>query len=127
LPTVPMNVLVPAIAALAGALIGSLAPIVVGIMQSQAEQRRERMRLATQLAIEDNRVAMQRAQLQPGRHSIPPLSLYVLYHADMLELLSTGRAVTPEDVRRVRERSRAVMDATEESQAEDPKSPQRPR
>jgi hypothetical protein len=121
-----MNVLVPAIAALAGALIGSLGPMVVGVVQSRAEHKRERMRLATQLGIEDNRVAMERAKLVPGRYEIPPLSLYVVYHADMLKLVAKGKTITPGDIAKARKRSRALVDATETEQAADPKSPQPP-
>ncbi len=120
-----MNVLVPALAALAGALVGSLAPIVVGIIQSRAEHRRERMRLAVTLAIDDQRGAIQLMKVT-GTDSIPPLSTYVAYHADMLALVATGKSITPEDMRRARERSRARMEAVEGAQAADPKSQQPP-
>jgi hypothetical protein len=126
MPEIPMNVLVPAVAALAGAFVGSLGPMVVGIIQSRAEHRRERMRLAAQLAIEDHRAAIEFVKLQ-GRGSIQPLSTYVAYHADVLALVATGKSITPEDVVRLRVRSRAVIDAVESAQADDPKSPQRPR
>jgi hypothetical protein len=125
MPSIPMSVLVPALAALAGAFIGSLAPMVVGIIQSRSEQRRERMRLAVQLAVEDHHAAIELVKLN-RRGSIPPLSTYVAYHADVLALVARGKPITPEDIVATRERSRAVMDAVEEKQAADPKSPQRP-
>jgi hypothetical protein len=123
--TVPMSVLVPAVAALAGAFIGSLGPMVVGIIQSRAERKRERMRLAAMLAIDDQRAAIEMVKLtRPG--SIPPLSTFVAYHADVLALVAKGRSITPENMVELRERARAVMDAVKGAQAEDPKSPQRP-
>jgi hypothetical protein len=125
MPAIPMSVLVPAVAALAGAFVGSLGPLLVGIIQSRAEHRRERMRLAATLAIDDQRAAIELVKLS-RRGSIPPLSTYVAYHADVLALVATGKSITPEDMVRVRERSRAVMDAVEGAQAEDPQSPQRP-
>jgi len=123
MPEIPMNVLVPAAAALAGAFVGSLGPLVVGIIQARSEHRRERMRLAATLAVDDQRAAIELLKLT-RRGSIPPLSAYVAYHADVLALVARGKSITPEDMIRARERSRAVMDAVEGAQAEDPKSPQ---
>src|SRR5579863_7534514 len=95
LATISVNVLVPAAAALAGALIGSLAPIVVGLIQSRAEHKRERMRLVTQLAIEDHKAAIELVKLN-RRGAIPPLSTYVAYHADVLALVAAGKSITPQ-------------------------------
>jgi hypothetical protein len=120
-----MSVLVPAIAALAGAFIGSLGPLVIGVIQSRAEHKRERLRLATQLAVEDHKMAVEMVKLN-RRGGVPPLSVYVAYHADLLAVLATGKLITPEDVAGARERSRAVLDAVDEAQAADPKSQQRP-
>jgi hypothetical protein len=89
--TVEMSIWVPAISALAGAVVGSIAPIVLGVIQTKAEHRRERMRLATQLAIEDHHANIEIAKINRGKAWIPPLSLRVAYHADLLELLATGK------------------------------------
>jgi hypothetical protein len=94
---VPMNVLVPAASALVGVLIGSITPIVNGWMQARFEHRRERMRLATQLAIEDYRVAMEKAKNGRPGTLVPPLSLFVVYHTLLLERIASGKQLTPED------------------------------
>jgi hypothetical protein len=112
MPEIPMNVLVPAFAALAGALIGSLAPVVVGIIQSRAEHKRERMRLAATLAIDDQRAAIEIVKLN-GHGSIPPLSTFVAYHADVLALVAAGKSITPKDMIELRKRGRAVTAAVE--------------
>jgi len=89
--TLPMSVWVPVIAALAGGLIASVAPIVVGLVQSHAEHRRELLRLATQLAIEENNAALAAVKLMPGKSaSITPTALNLVFHLKLLTLLAKG-------------------------------------
>ncbi len=66
----------------------------LGIIQSRSESRRERVRLAAQLAIEDHKVAFEMAKLM-GRGEVPPLSMYLVYHAELLKLVASGAEVTP--------------------------------
>jgi len=122
MPSTEMSVWVPAIAALLGALIGSIAPIVVGIIQSQAEHRRERLRLATQLAIEDYKDKIEHArriaQASGGRRSVgvSPISALLTYHVDVLELLAKGKQIAPADFVALRKRAGAVHDALVQQQ-----------
>ena len=109
--TVQMSVWVPVIAALAGGLVASIAPIVLGLIQSRAEHRRELLRLSTQLAIEDNKAALEKARMARGRVAIAPLSLSLNYHMRLLNLLATGNAISTPEVIELRDQCRALFEA----------------
>jgi uncharacterized membrane-anchored protein YhcB (DUF1043 family) len=64
--TAEINVWISALSALAGALIGSVSPVVVGLLNARAESRRERLRLAVQMAIDDHKHMMDEARAKSG-------------------------------------------------------------
>ncbi len=107
--------LITAGAALLGALCGSLAPIVVGRMNTTAESRREHLRIATQLALAEHQHLMDQARATANRAGGPipvaPIAATFDYHLELLRLAEIGRSLEPEDFVRLRQRSKLVMDA----------------
>jgi hypothetical protein len=88
--TAEINVWIPTPSALAGALIGSVSPVVVGLLNARAESRRERLRLAVQMAIEDHKHMMDeaRAKAKSGvTVGVPPISAVLAYHVEVRDLL----------------------------------------
>ena len=85
------NVWMPFLSALFGAIIGSATSVLVVVVQTRAEHKRERLRLAVQAAIEDHKRIYDLATRQGRAYIIQPLSSYIHYHASILELLDKGR------------------------------------
>jgi hypothetical protein len=107
--TIQMSVWVPVIAALAGGLIASIAPIFVGVIQSRTERSRELLRLATQLAVEENRAALELIKFMGRNASISPIALNLAYHVGLLKLLSEGRPIAPEAVAALKTRTNELF------------------
>ena len=108
------NILVPTIAALVGALVGSISPIVVGLLNARAESRRERLRMAVRVAIEDyqHMTTMAQAKANAGTAvNIPPISAVLAYHVEIMELLHVGGNLEPRDLVALRDRAKASFDA----------------
>lgn len=93
--SVQMSVWVPVIAALAGGLIGSIAPVLVGILQARAEQRRELVRLATQLAVEEKKAAIAFLHGTNASGSVSPIALNLVYLLGLLKLLDRRESISP--------------------------------
>ncbi len=91
-------------AAVAGALIGSLAPAVVALLNSRAETRRERMRIATQLALADHHRIMAEAQAADPFGAVEPVAATFVHHLQLLELTAKGSMkLKPQDLQYLRE------------------------
>jgi hypothetical protein len=111
---IPEAVWVPAVSALSGALIGSISPVVAGLLNSRAEARRERLRLAVQLALYDHKHLMEDARVKAkagARVGVPPVSAVLAYHAEVLETFEASGELTPEDFLRLGKGNKAVFDA----------------
>lgn len=114
------NLWVPIVAALGGVLIGSLAPIVIGVLNAGAETRRERLRLAVQLAIEDHRhlraSAVAAARLSGREPGVSPIAAVFAYHAAVLETFQKKKKVTPTELAKLYREAEATYDAMIEAQ-----------
>jgi hypothetical protein len=109
-----VNVWLPVVSALGGALIGSLAPITVGLLNSHAEARRERLRLAVQLALEDYKHlradAVEAARRTGKLAGVSPIAAVFAYHADVLNTFNKKGELTPEDLVQLNKRAEATYD-----------------
>lgn len=85
-----MDSLLPLATGFIGALIGSATSVITIYIQNKAQAKRERMKVATQLAIEDHRIAHEAAKGFSGTTAIAPISTYVYFHALVLEALESG-------------------------------------
>jgi len=95
--------LVPALAALAGALIGSLASIVGTIVQARSQRRLELSRLAVQAAVEEQKRHFEHlhASAQGRPFSMPPLTAYLALHSQIVRAIDGGN-LTPERLARIK-------------------------
>lgn len=82
-----MDPLLTALIGLFGALIGAGASVVTIAIQSHHQTRRERMKLIADLAIEDHRIATDLVKANPAGGAVPPLSLYLDYHASIARIV----------------------------------------
>ena len=112
------NVLLPAITGLLGALIGSLGSIVTSLFQSRAEHRRERVRLAVQLAIEQHRIWADVDKVKGGESQAPVLTL--LSYFDMLAEMTSGRTISPDILAEQYGRFMQMRETLEDLRAADP-------
>jgi hypothetical protein len=113
--TAELNVWIPVLSALAGALIGSVSPVVVGLINARAEGRRERLRLAVQMAIEDHKhlfaMAQEKARTYGQTVGVPPISAVLAYHVEVLEAFQKAGTLEPEDFVTLRARAKASYEA----------------
>lgn len=118
-PTTPIpeiSIWVPVISALAGGLIASIAPIIVAWRNDRAETRRERVRLAVQLAITDHAhlyaVAKDTAAAHRGATiGFPPMSAVLAFHLQLIDALITTNNLGSVDFTAIQERAKKSYDA----------------
>lgn len=77
-----------AVAALIGGAIGAAASLGGGWIQQHHQSRRERVRVAADLAIANYKESMEIAKKYYGR--VSSLTAFVVYQAEFLEFLSKG-------------------------------------
>ncbi len=78
---------VPLLSALAGAIIGSAASIATIIIQARLSDRRERIKQAGMMALEEYKMRV--VHIRPGSPMMP-LPLFVHYHLQMLDALENN-------------------------------------
>jgi hypothetical protein len=103
-----MNAVYVALVGLAGALIGSLSSIVVMLIQSRVTERRERIRQAMTLALED--LKLQVAHAPPGT-AVFPISIY-LYHQMQVLKATEENDLTPDRLRSIANSDDALIRVT---------------
>lgn len=100
-------VYIPLISALVGALIGSISSVAAIYIQSRITDRRERLRIVADLAVQD-----WKAQLDVARASgraVPPLVLTFVYYWDLVAAAGKDD-LTPELLRAITDRNDRVFD-----------------
>jgi hypothetical protein len=87
---------VPLFSALAGAIIGSLSSIATILIQAKISDRRERLRQAALLAMEEFKI-----QIEHGRGKfVLPFSSFLHHHIATLQAVEEGN-LTPERLRQI--------------------------
>jgi hypothetical protein len=99
---------VPLFSALAGAVIGSLSSIATIFIQAKIGERRERIRQAAMLALEEFKTHI--AQRPPGG-TVPPISIYVHHQLAILNAIEKND-LTPERLRQIAANDEALIAAT---------------
>jgi hypothetical protein len=97
-----------AIAALLGALLGAAASVGAMIIQQRHQNRRDLLKIATDLAREDWKNRFEIIAKQGGE--MPPISVFVRYHHRVLLLLADGK-FSPSAVQALGEEQEAVLAA----------------
>jgi endoglucanase Acf2 len=80
------NVWIPLLSAFAGAVIGSLTTIGGLFIQAHFQDKREKMKIAFEAAIEDHKVAIDVAKTNLRPTTVAPLAAYICYHTKMTDL-----------------------------------------
>ena len=91
-----MNIYVPLISALIGALIGAGASVLTVIVQAHFQNKRELVKEAVALAIEDWKTRLAIVTQKGG--SALPLAVFVQYHTKLIQLAEKGQ-ITPDAIR----------------------------
>ncbi|MGC2080672.1 MAG: hypothetical protein WA728_32590 [Xanthobacteraceae bacterium] len=97
---------VPLLSALAGALIGSFSSIAAIYIQAKSSERRERIRQALTLAMED--IKNQLANAKPGT-GVYPISIYLHHHLAVLRAIEKNK-YTPERLREIAAADEGLME-----------------
>jgi hypothetical protein len=103
------NTMNTTIAGLLGALIGSGASLLGLAIQQHYQTKRERLKIAADLALSEFKHDLELAN-NSGGGLIAPISVYVIYHARMLEEMSKG-CITPETIKMLSEERNNIMAA----------------
>jgi hypothetical protein len=99
---------VPLLSALAGAVIGSLSSIATIYIQAKVGERRERIRQAAMLALED--VKLQVAHAKPGT-AVFPITIYLHHQLAVLKAIEEND-LTPDRLRKIAAANHALVTAT---------------
>ena len=99
---------VPLLSALAGALIGSLTSIATIYIQGRTSERRERIRQASTMAMEQ--LKLQAEHAPPGT-GIFPISIYLHNQLAVLDALEKNK-LTPDRLREIAAENQALIDTT---------------
>ncbi|MEQ1546439.1 hypothetical protein [Methyloglobulus sp.] len=97
------------IAALLGALIGSSASIVTMIIQQRYQNKRELLKIAADLALQDYKRRFDLLK-DNGEGRMPPISAFVHYQMQVLEHMSAG-SFNPETIKSLSEEYEHILDA----------------
>jgi hypothetical protein len=96
---------VPLLSALAGAIIGSLSSIATILIQAKISDRRERLRQAALLAMEEFKIHIANGQ---GKNVLP-FSSFLHHHIAVLQAVEDG-TLTPERLRQISIADDAIAD-----------------
>jgi len=101
---------IPLLSGLIGALIGASASIATIIVQSRSQNKRERIKMAAQIAMEDVKISMEIALKSGKRTAIPAPTVYLHYHMKLMELLENNNldSIT---LRLLTEENRKIIDS----------------
>jgi len=112
-----MNIYVPLVSALVGALIGAAASVVTVIVQARYQTKRELVKDAIALALEDWKTRLSLVT-QKGGVALP-LAVFVQYHTKLIQLAEQG-AITPESIRALNEEQELLIATIREVHREKP-------
>lgn len=85
------QIYIPLISGLVGAVIGAVASIVTVWVQAKTQDRREKIRHAAELALEDYKLQLDLARKSGKQVSIPPVVLFLHYHLGLMDLMENGK------------------------------------
>ena len=107
------EIYIPLISGFVGALIGAFASITTIWIQAKIQDKRERLRHAADLALEDYKLNLDMANNSGEKYSAPPIVLFLHYHLKLMELMEKGD-VTPENLKKLAEENSQISKVTRE-------------
>ena len=103
-----------AVAALLGALIGAAASIFTIIIQQRYQNKRELLKIASELALADYKRRFDMLEKMGGSGKMPPISAFVHYHVQVLEHMAAG-TFTPETIQALSKENDHILSAYTEA------------
>ena len=94
------NVWIPLLSALIGAVIGAASSIGAMWVQQRAQSRREKLKLASEMALADHRGAYEAAAAAGVKGQLLPIMTWQHLHFEVLSALESGK-LTTEDIERI--------------------------
>jgi len=108
------DIYIPLFSALVGALIGAMASIITMWAQARIQDRREKIRHAADLALEDYKLQIDMANKSGRQASIPPVVLFLHYYLELMNLMEKGK-LTPERLKELSEKNAEIEQAINEA------------
>jgi hypothetical protein len=93
-----------AIAALVGAAIGSMSSIATIYIQSKIRDRRDKLKQAYDLALEDYKIQIESARRSGVQTAVLPITAFVYHHLQVMNALERDE-LTPEKMREITTKS----------------------
>jgi hypothetical protein len=111
-----MDKLLPLFAGLFGALLGAGASIITTYIQNNAQNKRERMKIVSQLAMDDFKLSIDRARdcaKAMGKSiGMAPAVCYVHFYLNILDLLEAGELNENTIIKTIKD-NKKILDAIE--------------
>ena len=101
-----------------GAVIGAAGAVLTVLIKEKYQSRRERSRLAVELATRDYELALENSKRIPGKVRVYPLTSYLLYHLLLLQKLEKPD-LTPDELKDVFREHDRIDKIIEESQRQE--------
>ncbi|HFD33056.1 MAG TPA: hypothetical protein ENJ28_10190 [Gammaproteobacteria bacterium] len=106
------NVLIPLIAGLAGAILGALSSIVVILIQQKAQSKRDRLKLACEMAAQDRKHGIELAQANGSNAKAMPVVVFQHFHLEIIKAMESGK-LTDKKLIEIKEKNKALIAALE--------------
>src|SRR4030042_3556644 len=112
---------IPLVSGLLGALVGSASSLAAIFMQTRAQQRRERLRLVIEAAMQEHRSVLELMKLPGGPTSIQPLPSYIYYHLRFMNLIEESH-LSPDSMKELDKEMAEVYQVCKEPTRKDSNS-----
>lgn len=105
-------VLIPLISGFVGTLVGALASISTIIIQQRAQSKRDRVKLACEMAKHEHQLGFEVAKLKGKAATIQPLSIFQQYHYEVLRAMESG-TLNGDNLVKIKKKNAEVMQTLE--------------
>ena len=103
-----MEIYLPLVTGLIGAIIGAASSVITIVIQTRIADKRERVKMITELALQDQKNGLEVA-IQSGKpNSIMPLVTFIHYHSELVKLLENDQ-LTPENLAALSKKNETVL------------------
>ena len=110
------EVLIPLISGLVGALVGALSSIVTLWLQLKSQAKRDRLKLASEMARDEHEYHYKIARDKPGNYYLAPVVTYQQFHYRVLEALESG-TLGKKEIERIKLENKKLTKAIKELDA----------
>ena len=107
------KVLIPLLAGLVGTLIGAFSSIVVIWIQQKAQSKRDKLKLACEMAARDRENSIELIQASGRTGRAMPVVLFQHFHMEIINALESGN-LTDKKLLEIKEKNKKLTAALEE-------------